>query len=282
MKRTDRKDRPMTIGRLLVYAGLAVVGGAAFLLTWRFAGGAAPKAAQRKGTASPQRRLTATPTPAGKQTAQPALEYALTLVNAQHPMRGEPEDLVNIQAYLGQPVFPLKSDQMRACAAAVTALQQMAQAASDNGAGDFLVQSAYRGEEYQRTLFDAQVCQCRQEGLAPAQAEEKAALTVARPGESEHETGLAFDIIAAGNADLWDFEGTPQQKWLKEHCWDYGFIVRYPPDKEALTGISSEPWHFRYVGVTHARAMREQDLCLEEYLDAPAPQATLDTAGQNR
>ena len=89
---------------------------------------------------------------------------------------------------------------------------------------------------------------------------------VARPGESEHETGLAFDIIDAGNADLWGFEGTPQEKWLKEHCWDYGFIVRYPPDKAELTGIASEPWHFRYVGLPHSQTIHEQGLCLEEYL----------------
>ena len=75
-------------------------------------------------------------------------------------------------------------------------------------------------------------------------------------------TDGAFDITVAGTT----FKGTEQQKWLQKHCWDYGFIVRYQEDKEAITGFLAECWHIRYVGVRHSVIMRDQNLCLEEYL----------------
>ena len=56
-------------------------------------------------------------------------------------------------------------------------------------------------------------------------------------------------------------------EWLKEHCWDYGFILRYNKDKESITGFLAEPWHFRYVGIEHAKIMQDENLCLEEYLE---------------
>ncbi|MDD4797286.1 MAG: M15 family metallopeptidase [Eubacteriales bacterium] len=259
------KGRAVLLGRPLLYAGLAVVGSVAFGVTWRMAGRASP-AAPPTGQISSQPHAAVCATAAVRHSALPADDYALTLVSAAHPLQGAPQNLVNIQQHLGQPAFALKSDQMRACAEAVTALQQMMQAAADDDVTGFSVQSAYRGEEYQRTLFEEQVRQCIEEGLTEEQAREKAALTVARPTHSEHETGLAFDIVAESSADLWAFQGTPQKRWLEENCWEYGFIVRYPPDKEDITGIVSEPWHFRYVGLPHARNIREQGLCLEEYL----------------
>jgi len=87
--------------------------------------------------------------------------------------------------------------------------------------------------------------------------------TVADPGTSEHHTGLAFDITTPGKT----FMGTPQQKWLHEHCWEYGFIIRYPEGKEDITGFVAECWHIRYVGVVHSIPMRDSGECLEEYLD---------------
>ena len=92
------------------------------------------------------------------------------------------------------------------------------------------------------------------------------------PGHSEHECGLAADIIdssSAGWADpLIDKQETlPAQKWLMEHCQDYGFILRYPKDKEDVTGIIYEPWHYRYVGKEHAEKIMSEGLCLEEYIE---------------
>lgn len=91
------------------------------------------------------------------------------------------------------------------------------------------------------------------------------------PGHSEHECGLAADIIDVDSIGWSDplidaQEDMPTQKWLMEHCQDYGFILRYPKDKEEITGIIYEPWHYRYVGKKHATIIMENGLCLEEYL----------------
>jgi len=92
------------------------------------------------------------------------------------------------------------------------------------------------------------------------------------PGHSEHECGLAADIIDADSAGWSDplidkQEDMPAQKWLMEHCQDYGFILRYPKDKEEITAIIYEPWHYRYVGKEHAKEIMEKGLCLEEYIE---------------
>ena len=92
------------------------------------------------------------------------------------------------------------------------------------------------------------------------------------PGHSEHECGLAADIIdsaSLGWADplIDEQEDMPAQKWLMEHCQDYGFILRYPKDKEDITEIIYEPWHYRYVGKDHAAVIMENGICLEEYLE---------------
>jgi D-alanyl-D-alanine carboxypeptidase len=87
------------------------------------------------------------------------------------------------------------------------------------------------------------------------------------PGTSEHECGLAADIIDSSSAGWADplidkQESLPAQKWLMEHCQDYGFILRYPKDKEDITGIIYEPWHYRYVGKKAAAFIRDNNLCL--------------------
>lgn len=92
------------------------------------------------------------------------------------------------------------------------------------------------------------------------------------PGHSEHECGLAADIVDAGSLGWGDplidkQEEMPAQKWLMEHCQDYGFILRYPKDKEDITEIIYEPWHYRYVGKEHAAVIQEKGICLEEYLE---------------
>ena len=86
---------------------------------------------------------------------------------------------------------------------------------------------------------------------------------MAEPGTSEHHLGLAFDVNKQGSST---FAGTKHSEWLNEHCWEYGFIIRYTKEKESITGFVAEPWHIRYVGVEHAMYMKEHDLCLEEYV----------------
>lgn len=92
----------------------------------------------------------------------------------------------------------------------------------------------------------------------------------AYPGTSEHECGLAVDILETGYGGDWDnaekTAETETQKWLTENCKNYGFILRYPADKEDITGIVYESWHYRYVGEDHAKKIMESGQCLEEYL----------------
>jgi len=130
-----------------------------------------------------------------------------------------------------------------------------------------VVCSAYRTVERQRTLFDNKVSQLVASGLSQTQAETEARKSIAYPGTSEHNLGLAADIVSMGYQLLDDKQAeTPEVRWLLENCSEYGFILRYPREKEAITGITYEPWHFRYVGVTAAREIMVSGLCLEEYL----------------
>ena len=97
---------------------------------------------------------------------------------------------------------------------------------------------------------------------------ELAAQVVAVPGTSEHQTGLAADIMDEVYPYLNDWqEHTEAQKWLMEHCTEYGFILRYPENKQDITKVIYEPWHFRYVGKEVAEYITENDLCLEEFLE---------------
>ncbi len=130
-----------------------------------------------------------------------------------------------------------------------------------------LICSAYRSEEKQQQLFDADVRKYEQQGYSEAAAKKETARSVAVSGTSEHQTGLALDIVDADNPRLTDKQATlPVQKWLMKNCWHYGFILRYPEDKTQITGIIYEPWHYRYVGTKAAREISEHSICLEEYL----------------
>ena len=93
---------------------------------------------------------------------------------------------------------------------------------------------------------------------------------------SEHQTGLALDIVAAGYQILdEEQEDTAEQKWLMENSWKYGFILRYPSEKSDITGIGYEPWHYRYVGKAAAADIYRTGVCLEEYLSQEGPEAEL-------
>ena len=127
--------------------------------------------------------------------------------------------------------------------------------------------SAYRTQSYQEELFQNKVLRVIATGVMPGEAEVIAARSVAVPGTSEHQLGLAVDIIDETyvNLDHWQ-ENTSVQRWLMANCWRYGFILRYPNDKSDVTGIIYEPWHYRYVGLETAKAVTESGLCFEEYL----------------
>lgn len=133
----------------------------------------------------------------------------------------------------------------------------------------FVVCSAYRTVDFQKNLFEAQVAkQQKNNGLSYNEAYEVAKTIVALPGTSEHNLGLAADIVALDYQMLDEgYAATPEAKWLKENSAKYGFVLRYPAEKEEITKIIYEPWHFRYVGTEHAQEINRLNLCLEEYLD---------------
>ena len=128
--------------------------------------------------------------------------------------------------------------------------------------------SCFRPASYQKTLYWNEVAKWKGQGYDQTSAEIKAATVVKRPGQSEHNTGLAVDVGGSGNYSLsQDFENTASFKWLYENCADYGFILRFPKGKEDVTGVIYEPWHYRYVGKKVAKEIMSKGICLEEYLE---------------
>lgn len=118
--------------------------------------------------------------------------------------------------------------------------------------------SAYRSTEYQTTLYNNKINEYLRKGFNREQATEQASKWVTTPGTSEHEIGLSLDIIDNSYQILDENqENTPVQKWLMEHCYEYGFILRYPTEKRDITKINYEPWHYRYVGVKDAMIIKE-------------------------
>ncbi len=131
-----------------------------------------------------------------------------------------------------------------------------------------VIRSSYRSQTTQQQLYANKVAQMERSGYQGQAAQDRAATIVARPGASEHQLGLAVDLVDRSYQVLdKKQETTPAQIWLMEHSWEYGFILRYPADKSEVTGIIYEPWHYRYVGKENAKAIQESGLCLEEYLE---------------
>lgn len=129
-----------------------------------------------------------------------------------------------------------------------------------------LICSSYRSTSYQQKLFDDRVQQMKKQGMSEKEAIKDTEKWIAVPGTSEHETGLAVDIVTLENQNLDNSQLKSEcQKWLMEHCYDYGFILRYPKDKVKITGIGFEPWHYRYVGYEAAQYIKQNGICLEEY-----------------
>ncbi|MCL2815686.1 MAG: D-alanyl-D-alanine carboxypeptidase family protein [Oscillospiraceae bacterium] len=179
----------------------------------------------------------------------------LVLINASNPLENPdyvPPDLTNLadtrqdgRAVQQLGLYP------------AMALEAFLAEARANGFSGITVTSAYRSYDYQAQLFA--------EETARAGSEEAAAVSVARPGQSEHQSGLGVDMHNHSAANQ-DFGSTPDGIWLAENARHFGFILRYPKDKTEITGIKYEPWHFRYVGRRAASVMYEKNLCLEEYL----------------
>ena len=187
------------------------------------------------------------------------------LVNKDNPLPDdyEPDNLVNMRDYCDASIVSIKGSEIQGAQVAVDALLEMLKQAQAEGIDSWQVSAGYRSIAYQQKLYDEKVYEYRQQGMSGSQARSAAGKLVALPGCSEHHTGLAFDITVPGRS----FGGTKQAKWLEEHCWEWGFILRYPAEKTNITGITNEPWHFRYVGTEAAAEMHETGECLEEYIE---------------
>jgi len=179
------------------------------------------------------------------------------IVNKQHPLSPvsyAPNDL----RYPNVPLRVTGATEMQMRTAAASALEQLFAGAKTAGYS-LMVSTAYRGYEYQKGLYNGYVSS---QGQAAADQES------ARPGYSEHQTGLAVDIRASDNQCSLDacFGTLPEGQWLDANAYRYGFILRYPADKTAVTGYEYEPWHFRYVGTALAAEMHTQHVeTLEEF-----------------
>lgn len=146
--------------------------------------------------------------------------------------------------------------------------KQMLKDAEEEGL-DMVVCSAYRSYNKQKANFNDDMESWIESGYTLVDAYALTSQSIAVPGCSEHATGLALDIVSESYQELdEEQEDTDEAQWLKEHCWEYGFILRYPNGTTDITGIIYEPWHYRYVGKEAAKEITEQGITLEEYLGA--------------
>lgn len=172
---------------------------------------------------------------------------SILLVNEENPLSADyvPEGLVNL--YEVRHSFRLANANIYLAREAYEPMQEMFAAAEAENVNGFIVTSGYRSYERQKEVY---------EESEPGYAQ--------KPGASEHQTGLAFDVTTITNEG---FESTEQYAWLRVNAHKYGFIQRYPSNKSHITGISYEPWHYRYVGVEAATEIYKNNLTLEEFLD---------------
>ncbi len=176
----------------------------------------------------------------------------LLLVNKTHPLSSDyrADDMVTIDRIVTG-IGTDETHQMRAEAA--KHLNEMFDAAAEDGY-DIRLRTGYRSYDYQRSLFDS---------YAENHGVEEANRYSALPGESEHQTGWCCDLGLEGVA-LSGFTDTEEARWVVDHAHEYGFILRYPEEKEDVTGYIYESWHIRYVGLPAAAEIYEQGVTLEE------------------
>nr|WP_039793329.1 M15 family metallopeptidase [Paenibacillus elgii] len=222
---------------------------------------------QNQASGTPGVKQTAqTDTKSGTKTddiqvvANPADVAVLVNKTNKLPDSYKPQDLVDPNVPF---TFKEKLEKRKMRKEAAAALEKLFQAAKKDNLPLAGV-SAYRSHETQKTVYDRYV---KKDGEAAANKYS------AKPGQSEHETGLAIDVAgSSGKCAAQDcFGATKEAKWLAEHAADYGFIIRYPEGKESITGYQYEPWHLRYVGVDTAKAIVKQGVTLEEYVKNAVP-----------
>lgn len=213
-----------------------------------------PQASSEAATDEAESKVIVTP-------AASTADWNLVLVNRENQLSEE----IAMELYLTESGYPIDSRIKEP----YTQLLEAGKAAGM----DFTMISGYRSIAQQQANYDVNYQNYLASGLSEEEARMKTEEYIALPNASEHTTGLAVDITSTalanqeGNSGLFpDLENYPEGLWLKENAPKFGFILRYPKAKEAITGINFEPWHFRYVGVENAMYMTENNLTLEEYI----------------
>lgn len=181
-------------------------------------------------------------------------DWQLVLINKNHPI---PEDY---SFTLGTIKGVMKCDER-----IIPDLFSMIEGAYNDHV-NLVICSPYREDSRQQMLFDRKVTKYTAQGMSYMDAYKTAATVVTIPGTSEHQVGLALDIVSDNYSALNSgFGDTKAGKWIAEHSYEYGFVVRYPEGKEDITGIEYEPWHLRYVGKNAAKVLHEENITLEEF-----------------
>lgn len=252
--------------RLLAFslAACAAAGGVSFLLS-RHAAVSSASAASVSSTAAETAPASGAasaveeePGLLSAQQAQAMLDDPrMVLVNHTNKM---PEDYTFTTRECGSATAVNKTLQTEAA----DAFLAMQAAAAREGVTIWM-QSGYRSVDYQKNLYDQKTQYFRNKGLSEAEAKKQAANIVNPPGYSEHNCGLAADLNSPEHTDLTEgFENTEAFRWLSAHAVEYGFILRYPKNAEAVTEITYEPWHWRYVGPENAALIQQSGLCFED------------------
>lgn len=184
------------------------------------------------------------------------IPWYLVLVNSKHPME---------EGYV--PKLTQLNSEFYVDSRIAKAVTQMLDDAEKEGL-HILVCSAYRSVDRQEQIFNESLKERLKNGMGYWEAFADNRKSVAEPGTSEHALGLSLDLISNQYTELDEGqENTKEAKWLKENCYKYGFILRYPPEKTEVTEITYEPWHYRYVGVEDATKIMKMGITLEEYLE---------------
>jgi D-alanyl-D-alanine carboxypeptidase len=199
-------------------------------------------------------------------------EWAMYLVNEKNPLPSDYDDKIKTTL-----VFSDFRDYYLDSRAAYYLINMIDDAAEENI--DLYIVSTYRSQQYQKENFERSVADRMAAGMDYDSAYDDTLREVTLPGYSEHNAGLAADIMTPTYTSMDDdgFKNTEAYAWLSEHAADYGFILRYPEGKEDITGIIYEPWHYRFVGVYYAKAIKSEGVTLEEYF---AENGWLDEAGK--
>ena len=252
--------------RLLCLTALAcfVVGGTAYACTRKAAVPQLPEL-PAESLAQPAESIVQQPAENGAQ------QSVLTAAQAQ-ALLDDPRMILVNRAHPITEDYPVETKECGSATAINKTLQTEAanaflsmQAAAAKDGVDVRMQSGYRSVSYQKKLYNNKTQYYRNKGLSEAAAREKAAVIVNPPGCSEHNCGLAADLNSPEHTGLDEgFENTEAFRWLCENAEQYGFILRYPKEAESVTGITYEPWHWRYVGPENAALLNQSGLCLED------------------